>query len=519
MSINLETLPTPSVVTETQKTRTLRLYAVKLHQWLAIFGGGALLLWGLSGLLHPLMTTFGRQQETFLPPQRKLDLQAIHPVNQTLTRAGVHSASAVKVIVGEKENLLQVTEMQDTPRRYFDLKTGEELIGHDQSHAIYLARHYMNLSGEAVRKVEMLTAFTPEYPAVNRLLPVYRIEFDRADGLVTYVYTETNALASVTDTWKSSLQQVFQWVHTWSWMPEQAEWVRVLLIGCLITSIVLMSLSGVMMLIMIRRANRAPGIRGWHRVAGYALALPVFAFSSSGLFHLIQYGWDQPVRYLKLSPGVDFSVSTFPVHNQWRDISQGLNVNGLSLVQTDKGESLYRLSLAAVRNNAPVSSEAIRNARFDGVERTGPALYLNAVDGSVWAPGDKELAMQLGERFTGAPREAIRNISLVTRFGPSYDFRNKRLPVWQIDYKAPVNATIFVDTASGVLADVTKDSAKPERFSFSFLHKWNFLFPLGRNVQNFVVSTAVILILVFVAALGLQMYFRRRLSSPRGRMS
>lgn len=519
MSINLETLPTPSVVAETQKTRTLRLYAVKLHQWLAIFGGGALLLWGLSGLLHPLMTTFGRQQETFLPPQRQMDLQAIHPVNQTLTRAGIEHASAVKVIVGEKENLLQVTEIQDAPRRYFHLQTGEELVGYDQSHAVYLARHFMNLAGEPVRKVQMLTTFSPEYPAVNRLLPVYRIEFDREDGLVAYVYTETNALASVTDTWKSSLQQAFQWVHTWSWMPQKAEWVRVLLIGFLIASIVLMSISGVLMLVMIRRVTRAPGLRGWHRVMGYALALPVFAFSSSGLFHLIEYGWEQPVRYLKLSPAVDFSTSTFPIHNQWRDISQGLNVNGLSLVQTDKGESLYRLSLAAARNAAPESSNAIRNARFDGVERTGPALYLNAGDGSVWTPGDKELAMQLGERFTGAPREAIQKIALVTRFGPSYDFRNKRLPVWQIDYKAPVNATIFVDTATGVLADVTKDSAKPERFSFSFLHKWNFLFPLGRNVQNFIVSTAVILILVFVAAFGLQMYFRRRLGSPRGRMS
>jgi hypothetical protein len=38
----------------------------------------------------------------------------------------------------------------------------------------------------------------------------------------------------------------------------------------------------------------------------YGLSIPVFAFSASGLFHLIQYGWDQPVRHLTLSPPVDF---------------------------------------------------------------------------------------------------------------------------------------------------------------------------------------------------------------------
>jgi hypothetical protein len=120
------------------------------------------------------------------------------------------------------------------------------------------------------------------------------------------------------------------------------------------------------------------------------------------------------------------------------------------------------------------------------------------------------LALQLGEKFTGAPREAIKNVTLVTRFGPAYDFRNKRLPVWQLDFGSPVNSTIFVDTSTGVLADVTKDSAKPERWSFSMLHKWNFLFPFGRNIQNIVVSVSVIFILIFTATLGIQMDLKRR---------
>ena len=86
---------------------------------------------------------------------------------------------------------------------------------------------------------------------------------------------------------------------------------------------------------------------------------------------------------------------------------------------------------------------------------------------------------------------AVTGVELVTRFSHEYDFRNKRLPVWRIDYGAPVNATLFVDTATGVLADRTENWQKPERYIFSFIHKWNFLFPIGRVGLNVVVDVFV----------------------------
>jgi hypothetical protein len=266
------------------------------------------------------------------------------------------------------------------------------------------------------------------------------------------------------------------------------------------------------MLILIRRKVRAPGSRGWHRIAGYALALPLLMFTSSGIFHLIQYGWDEPTRTLTLAPALTPTTGDFGLHDQWTSITDGLPVSGVSLIQTNDGQQLYRLALAPDRKGGPATPTDIRNARFDGVQPTGPALYLDAKTGQPWAPGDRELALQLGDRLTGAPRTAIRKAEPVTRFGPGYDFRNKRLPVWQLDYGPPVNATLFVDTATGVLADRTENSAKPERLSFSLLHKWNFLFPLGRNVQNAVVSGFVLASILLMAILGLQMDLKRRRS-------
>lgn len=504
----------------------MRKTAIRLHGILSSIAVLALFMWGLSGLLHPLMSTFGVQQAVFAPPMRPVNLQGVKPMRETLLQAGIEKAAAVRVVVSASENLLQVTESQDVPRRYFRLSSGEELTQHDPVHAVFVAQHYMDLPDEPVRRVVHVSEFSDEYPSVNRLLPVYRVEFDRADGLTAYVYTETNALAAVTDDNKVMLQRFFQGFHTWSWLPRQAEGVRVAVMGLMCASLLSMALTGLIMLVKIRRPQRAPGLRGWHRVAAYVMVVPMFLFSFSGLFHLLQNAWDTPVRNLTLSPPLDVRQAQFAPEKDWKQLTEGMKVNAFSLVQGPTGELLYRLGLAfdpkaalaasagspKMISNAkmPGTASEIRNARFDGVTPTGPAVYLRADDGRVWESGDRELALHLGERFTGQGAETVKNMQLVTRFGPGYDFRNKRLPVWQIDYAEPVSATIFVDTTTAVLADKTMDAAKPERFSFSFLHKWNFLFPLGRNVQNAVVSVFVIALLVASAGLGAALEIKRR---------
>ena len=111
---------------------------------------------------------------------------------------------------------------------------------------------------------------------------------------------------------------------------------------------------------------------------------------------------------------------------------------------------------------------------------------------------------------SGAPDSAITHMELVTRFGPDYDFRNKRLPVWRIDYGAPVNATLFVDTATGVLADRTENWQKPERYIFSFIHKWNFLFPIGKVGLNAVVGSFMLALIGFMGGIGLWLDRKRR---------
>ncbi|MFP5454283.1 MAG: hypothetical protein ACLGHK_02140, partial [Alphaproteobacteria bacterium] len=140
------------------------------------------------------------------------------------------------------------------------------------------------------------------------------------------------------------------------------------------------------------------------------------------------------------------------------------------------------------------------------------ALYIDAGTGAVAPQGDRELARTLASRYAGVSEDKIADMRLVTRFGPDYDFRNKRLPVWRVDYAPPVNATLFVDTATGALADRVEHWQMPERYVFSFIHKWNFLFPLGKIGMNAVVGGFMIALMLFMGVIGLQLYLRLRRS-------
>jgi hypothetical protein len=206
----------------------------------------------------------------------------------------------------------------------------------------------------------------------------------------------------------------------------------------------------------------------------------------------------------------------FAIERQWTALTQDLHVQGLSLVRShDQPEWMYRLSVAQPLGKPPTTPEEIRKARFEGRSALGEPLYLRAKRGETWQGGDRELALQLGERFTGVSRDAIKSVEKVTRFGPDYDFRNKRVPVWRLNYGAPVNASVFVDTATGVLADISPNAAQAERWSFSYLHKWNFLAMFGRQIHNGVVSGVVLAILLLLGGLGLRMAWTSRVSRRR----
>ncbi|MFZ5706061.1 MAG: PepSY domain-containing protein [Pseudomonadota bacterium] len=521
------------------KTKTGR-WALGKHGWLALIGGISLLLWGLSGLTHIGMVLFGPQQAQFMPPRAPLDLQGTAPVAEMFETAGINRAIAVKTVAHDGKSLLQVTTDPAGQRRYFDPATGKELAGQDARQAEYLARYYLK-EERPIASITLQTDFDADYGWVNRLLPVWKIRFVGDDRLTAYVHTETSSLAAVNNRTKGWLQSTFRALHSWEWVPPSMAWLKVVVAGEMVGSLAALALTGIAMLVTVRRRKRLPGAKGWHRVAGYILSLPLIMFSLSGIYHLVQGAIAPPAGQMRMAAPIDLSAGRFPIGAQWSELTRGLKVDSLSLVEGAGGRPLYRLGLArddempkgehdhgaqatpaAGADHAghgdhrghsmPKTAMEIRTARFEGVQPTGPALYIDAATGAAAAQGDREIARMLATRYAGVGEDKIADMRLVTRFGPDYDFRNKRLPVWRVDYAAPVNATLFVDTATGALADRVEHWQMPERYVFSFVHKWNFLFPLGKIGMNAVVGGVMIALLIFMGAIGLQLYLRLRRS-------
>ena len=502
------------------KTRVAS-WSFSKHQWLAFIGGVSLLIWGISALTHIWMVLFGPQQNVFMPPTSPIMMKDTRPISDILFQAGIDRTIAVKTVPSATGTLYQVTTSLMDERRYFLPSSGEELQGQDSRQAEYLARHYLK-EGRPVTSVSLQREFDEDYPWVNRLLPVWVVRFAGEDGLVAYIHTETGSLAAVNNNMKVIQQRVFRWLHNWDWIPSHLNWLRMVIITGLVGSLAALSITGFVMLVTIRRSQRIPGIKGWHRLAGYVLALPLLMFSASGIYHLVQFSIEPPVSQFQMPKPLKVTADRYPIDSDWYKITQGRSVRSISLVEGPEGQPLYRLDMGeedkimngehdhhAHSDATPKTPIEIRKARFDGKTPGREPMYIDVASGAVLPMADRDMALSIASRYTGSDMTA-KDVSLITRFGNDYDFRNKRLPVWRVDFGEPLKASIFVDTATGALVDRVFDWQKPERWVFSLIHKWNFLFPLGKINLNIIVAIIIVGLISLMALIGLFLDMKRR---------
>lgn len=466
------------------------------HKRLSWLGGFVVLCWAISGICHPLMAWFGPQAVKMLPPSALFSSDALDSMASVLESNGIKEARVLKIVPAAEAPLLQLTEAEDAPRRYFDLASGAELPGFDARQARWLASYYTGRDSGEIESLQFVTVFDIEYPAVNRLLPVYRIQFSGADELTAFVHTETAALAALNNRSKANIQAIFQQLHTWAWLDASGHG-RVLLIGLLMLTLFLMASAGLSLLLLLRRRSIADARRRWHRLLGYLLFLPLLCWSASGFYHLLQSQYVEPVSGLRL--GRVFSVEALVSLNTSLPAAQ---LTALSLVPGPDGSLHYRASLAA---DAEVIS---RNARFDGRGAEKSALYFNALTGEASNIGDADVVQALVQQWCDSAD--VISTEKVLRFGPDYDFRNKRLPVWQVNIDDAEASQLFLDPATGVLVDQSRSVDRIERWVFSVFHKWNHLTGITGREGRDALIVAILLLAILASVLGMAMLAKQR---------
>jgi hypothetical protein len=230
----------------------------------------------------------------------------------------------------------------------------------------------------------------------------------------------------------------------------------------------------------------------------------LLAWSASGFYHL----WQMSLVEFEYGIGLDqpfSSLNSNSLNTQSLKNLEDKSINSLSLLRGPDLNLYWRASVA--QNDTGVD----REQRFSGKPSEYTALYLPAsFEGERASLTDAQLATAMALRFSGLDISQLSKPVSVRRFGPDYDFRNKRLPVWKVELDDGSATTLFVDTATGILVDSSTRIDRAERWSFSVLHKWSPLTGLtGRKLRDGIMVATVVLLLL-MSLLGIALLAKRR---------
>lgn len=180
-----------------------------IHRKLAWVAGLVAVLWAATGFLHPIMSWTAPRPAVQAPPVQALTLEGLTPPAPVLAAAGVTETTLVRLVMVDGKPYWFAAR-DNSARVVLDARAGSPAPEIEQRHAIALARHYAGLPDAEVETGRLITAFSTDYPSVNRLLPVWEVRFKTPDGLTLYVDTGLDRLAAVTADQRRVLLSIFQ---------------------------------------------------------------------------------------------------------------------------------------------------------------------------------------------------------------------------------------------------------------------------------------------------------------------
>ena len=398
---------------------------------MALIGAIAVFIWGISGLLHPLMSWTNPRAVTFAPPAA----EKINVRQDVLALLGRHDIARIEEIRVFSDHL-QVKLPGQAERMYIGLGDGQVIPDADRDRAVMVARHYTGMQDAPILSADLITEFSNRYTYINRYLPVWKVTFDDPRGISVYVDTATDRLGAITDTRKVILQTLFQTLHTGQWL-DGVEPLRLALMTLLVGTALFAAVAGLYMLVRLRGPRR--GIRRAHRAVAYAALFPLLMFPVSGLFHLFV---QSPMLYGDHNPD--------PVI---------VDVSSLHYFPKVQGDDLRMI--------------AVGDKVWWRVQAGEDIRYMDA-RGKAVLTGDQDFIQSM----TGV-REG--QITKVTSFSDEYGFAYKRLPVWRVDMG---DELLFIEARTGVISARVDKLKVAETWAFSRLHKWQFLDGLSERISG-----------------------------------
>jgi hypothetical protein len=442
---------------------------IKWHRRLGWAAGIGVVVWGMSGLLHPVMTWTNPKPAAFMPPPlESFAAPSFHSVQSALEKNEIENVAGLRILKSGDAILMQVTQAERPEKIYVDLNNGKIVEDADKERAVFLARYYTGQQETPVKSARLITEFSNNYPYINRYLPAWEVTFERADNLAAYVETGADRLGSITDRRKVILQTLFQTIHTGNFL-RYAEPLRLIVIGGLVSCVLLMAFLGVGLLFVIRRKKRAEGARRWHRALGFVVWIPLIMFPASGIFHLIK---TSPLFYEEVSVPV-FAVSAVDIE-QIPDVK---NAEDVRLIPVQDGRAWWRV-------------QAGENVQYSwGGQRLTNDSFARLMAG-FFEPGAQ-----------------VASSEKITMFSNEYGFAYKRLPVWRVSFEDASLPVLFIEPRTATLAARVNKTDASETWSFSNFHKWQFLDGfshkmMGHNFVSHFIRDIIMIVFVLLSVIS-----------------
>jgi len=472
--------------------------------------------------MHPLMTNIRPEVVTQTLPQLAIDPAHIQTDLATaLQKNRIDSISSFRLVHIDTTWFYQVVVPQKREPVYLSTVNGKELTAGNWLYAQHLARQFLEgpLSpgsseapppaapdaaashdccdaatscvlngsrGARVADASMITAFDKEYKSINRLLPVYKVSFERPDGIRIYVETTQDRFAFAMDNKRAAFDTVFRLLHNWDWLDVLGNG-RLVVLFLLTGTAFLTSVMGVYLFFATKskmaNGNGLVKARYWHRYTAIVAALFTLMWTFSGAWHAL---------------------------SKFREDTRGLHFEGKRFAATNLHwpfDSLQQTVKAPITNISIVRMDT--DTYWQIYTKNAGIQYVHTADGSLLREGDAKYAVFLAGQFSGHPERAIRAVTPVTQFTNEYNFRDKLLPVWRVAYDRRQHERYYVETRSGSLSVRIDDWDFMEGYSFALFHKHHFMEWGGKMLRDF--STMLwALTQVVMVIVGLVLYMKWR---------
>lgn len=420
------------------------------------------------------------------------------PLVSVLTTHGVLVAIDVRLVEWPDGQFWQVRSSAESIPRYFGTRDGRELADGDQRYAAFLARHFLSDQLSPITKMSRVAVFGGEYPYVNRLLPVYRVQFDREDGMRIYVDTASSQLGTLVDDRKAVFNRLFTTLHTWR-LGAEHDGVRVPVALVFLTAILCTPVLGILIDLARRGTLRAGGLRRLHRRLGLAVALVIICSAASGGYHLVKGALDRQ----QASPGPVWENTLHSIANldAQRIAHRSIELQSLKIAHAQDRWFARAVSREAA-GSAAEPQHGTHAAHHEPGVAAAPAPLYTLLEGNASDQfSDEDYARSLAAHFTGYTPVQFQRVELIGAFNDEYGFVNKLLPVYRVHAQSGERLYLHLDTATLAARIGTADLI--EGWIFANLHKWHALEGVIGRWPRDLVQMGFALTSATVALLGL----------------